>query len=74
MIGILGGAAGFGRNQPQAPRLPVFDLVAADGERRDGAFHRGFADRAGRGNAFAKADDAREGIDDAEPVAGGTGD
>src|SRR6185295_14221320 len=63
-----------GCDQPQAAGPAVPDLVAADGKRRDGALHCRLADRAGLGNALAEADDPREGVDDAEPVAGGTGD
>ena len=73
-VGIGGGAAGFGRDQPQAPGLAVADLVAADAERRDGAVDRRLADGTGRGNALAQPDDPRERIDHAKTVAGRTGD
>ena len=73
-LGIRGGAAGLGRDQPQPARPAVADLVAADRERGDRALDRGIADGTGRGDALAEPDDAREGIDHAEPVAGGTGD
>ena len=66
-----GGAAGFGCDQPQrACRLCVFDLVAADGERGDGAFDRGLADAAGGRNAFAEPDDPRKRVDHAKAVVG----
>ena len=74
MFGIVGRAAGFGRDQPQPARPAVADLVAADAQSRDRALDRGLADGTGRGNALAEADDPRERIDHAEPVAGGTGD
>ena len=69
-----GGAAGFGRDQPQALGLLGLDLVAADAERGDGALDRGLADAAGRRDALAQPDDPRERIDHAEAVAGRTGD
>ncbi len=50
------------------------DLVAADAERGDGAIDRGFADAAGRRDALAQPDDARERIDHAKTVTGRTGD
>ena len=73
-VGIVGRAAGFGRDQPQAARLAVADLVAADAERRNGAVDRGFADGTGRRDALAQPDDPRKRIDHAKAVAGGTGD
>ena len=73
-VGVAGRAAGFGRDQPQAPGLPRRDLVAADAERGDGALDRGLADQAGRGHALAETDDPRERIDHAEAIAGRTGD
>ena len=73
-VGIGGGAAGLGRDQPQAVGLAVADLVAADAERRDGAVDRRLADGTGRGNTFAEPDDPRERIDHAKTVASRTGD
>ena len=73
-VGVRRRAAGFGRNQSQPFGSPQFDLVAANAERRDGALDRGLADAAGCGDPFAEPDDAREGIDHAEAVAGRTGD
>ncbi len=73
-VGVGGGAAGFGRDQPQAFCLFGLDLVAADAERGDGALDRGIADAAGRRDALPQPDDPGERIDHAEPVAGRTGD
>ena len=73
-VGIVGRAAGLGRDQPQAPRLAVADLVAADAQRRNRAVDRRLADGTGRGDALAQPDDPRKRIDHAETVAGGTGD
>ena len=67
---VLGRAAGFGGDQPRARDAAVLHLGAADGERADGAVHRRRAQAAGQRHAFAQADDAREGVDDAEAVAG----
>src|SRR5262249_13228385 len=74
MVGISGGAAGLGRDQPQPARLAEPDLVTADRQRRNRPFYRRLADGAGGGDALAEPDDAGEGIDHAEPVARGTGD
>jgi hypothetical protein len=73
-VGIGGGAAGLGRDQPQALGLAVADLVAADAQRRDGAVDRRLADGTGRGNTFAEPDNPRERIHHAKTVAGRTGD
>ena len=67
---VLGGAAGFGRDQPRAGDAAVLHLVAADGERVDGAVDRRLAQAAGSRNALAQPDDAGKRIDDAEAVAG----
>ena len=73
-VGVRRRAAGFGGDQPQAFGPPGLDFVAADAERSDGAFDRGFADAAGRRDALAQPDDPRERIDHAKSVAGRTGD
>ena len=67
---VLGRAAGLGRDQPRARDAAVAHLVAADGERLDRALDRRVADAAGGRDALAEPDDAGEGIDDAEAVAG----
>ena len=59
-VGIGGGAAGFGRDQPQPFCLLGLDLVAADAQRDDGAFDRGVTDAAGRRDALAEPDDPGE--------------
>src|SRR6185295_17356219 len=48
-IGVAGGAAGFGSDQPQAPGFSRLDLVPADAERRNGPLDRRLADQAGGG-------------------------
>ena len=70
-LGAVGGrAAGLGGDQPRAGDAAVRHLVAADAERVDRARDRRVADAAGRRHPFAEPDDAGEGIDDAEAVAG----
>ena len=73
-VGITGGAAGFGRDQPQAARPAVTDLVATDAQGGKGAINRRFADGTGRRDTLAQPDDPRKRIDHAESIAGGTGD
>ena len=73
-VGIGGGAAGLGCDQPQAAGLAVADLVAADAERRDGAVDRRLADGTGCGNALAQPNDPRKRIHHAKTVASRTGD
>ena len=73
-VGIGGGAAGLGCDQPQAAGLAIADFIAADAERRDGAVDRRLADRAGCRNAFAEPDDPRKRIHHAKTVASRTGD
>ena len=53
-VGIGGGAAGLGCDQPQAVGLAVADLLAADAQRREGAVDRRLADGTGCRNAFAE--------------------
>src|SRR4051812_20672078 len=74
MLAIGRGAAGLGRDQPRAGDALVAHLIAADGKRRDCALDRSIADAAGRRDALAEPDNAREGIDDSETVAGGARD
>ena len=70
-LGAVGGrAAGLGGDQPRAGDPAVRHLVAADAERVDRAGDRRVADAAGRRHPFAEPDDAGEGIDHAEAVAG----
>ena len=66
---VRGRAAGLGRDQPRARHAAVAHLVAADAQRLDGAPDRGLAQAAGRCDALAEPDDARERVDDAEAVA-----
>ena len=56
-VGIVGRAAGFGRDQPQPRGVFRPHLVAADAQRSDGAADRGVADAAGRGDALPQPDD-----------------
>ena len=65
---VLGRAAGFGGDQAGAADVAVGKLGAADAERLDGARHGGVGEPAVGADALAEADDAREGIDDAEAV------
>jgi hypothetical protein len=44
--------------------MAAAQLVGTDGERGDGAVHRGFADPAGAVQPFAEAHDARKSVDD----------
>ena len=57
-VAVFRHAASFGRDQPRAGDALVLHLVAADGERVDGAVDRRFAQAAGRGDALAEPDDA----------------
>ena len=70
LFAVLGGAAGCRGNEPGADNIPRSHLVAADLERLDRAHESRLADPAGRGNAFAEADNAGERIDDPEAVGG----
>ena len=70
VLAVLGRAARFGRDQPGARDALIAHLVAADGERAERAFDRGFAQPPGGGDALAQTHDARERIDHAEAVAG----
>ena len=70
LVAVLGGAARLCRDQAGAAGAALVHLVATHAERRDGALDRRLADAAGGGNPLAEADDARERVDDAEPLAG----
>ncbi len=63
---MLAGAAGFGGDQPHAADFAVLQLAGADAQRIDGAVHRVVGQTAAGRQPLAEADDAREGIDDAE--------
>ena len=67
---VLGRAAGLGRDQPRPRHRAVLHLVAADGERIDGALDRGVAQAAGLRQALTQTDDAGKCIDHAEAVRG----
>src|SRR5262249_61518469 len=67
---VLRRPAGLGRDQPRPRYAAVAHLVAADGKRLDRATDGGIADSAGFQDALAEADDAGEGVDDTEAVAG----
>jgi hypothetical protein len=56
-VGIVRGAAGFGRDQPQPRGVFRSHLIAADTQRSDSAADRGVADAAGRGDALPQPDD-----------------
>src|SRR5207237_8043363 len=68
-LGIGRGAASLGRVQPQAARLAITDLVAADRKCRDGAVDRRLADGTGRRDALAEANDPRKRVDHAKSLA-----
>ncbi|PAV93120.1 hypothetical protein WR25_05087 [Diploscapter pachys] len=61
--------ARFGRDRARERDVAALQLVGADAQRGDGAFDRGVAQPAGRGEAFAEAHDARKGVDDGEAIA-----
>ena len=67
-FGVRSGAAGLRRDQPQPPRLSRLDFVAANAQRRNGAFDRRVADAARCRDSFAEAHDPRERIDHAEAI------
>jgi hypothetical protein len=67
---VLGGAAGFGSDQPGAGHGPVAHLVPAHAERRNRAGDRGVGQPPGRRDAFAQPDDPGERVDHAKAVAG----
>ena len=68
---IGGGAARLGRDQARAGDRPAVHLVAANAQRRHRAGNGGIRQPPRRGHALAEADDAGEGVDDAEAVPGG---
>ena len=70
LLAILRGAASRRGDEPCAHDAANPYLVATDRERFDRARNGGLADAARRGDAFAKANDPGEGIDDAEAVRG----
>jgi hypothetical protein len=74
IVAVRRGAAGFGRNQPRARRPLGDDLVAADAQSAERAVDGCVRNPPGLGDALAKPDDARKGIDDAKPGVGRAGD
>src|SRR4029077_6244517 len=73
-LAVLGGAARFGGDEARAHDAARAHFIAADLQRLDRARNRRLADAARGGDALAEPDDAREGVDHAQTVAGGTGD
>ena len=61
-----------GRDQARAADATAEHLGATDGKRIDCPVDCRLADAVRDGDTFAKANDAREGIDDAKAVPGGT--
>ena len=66
---VLGDAAGFRGDEARAAHLGAAELGGADFERIERARHGRLREAPRLANALAKADDAREGIDDAEAAA-----
>ena len=66
---VLGDAAGFRGDEARAPHLGAAELGGADLERIQRARHGGFRQPPRLADALAEADNAREGIDDAEAAA-----
>ena len=71
---VGGGAARLRGDQPGAADPPRRELVAADGQRIQGAQDRRFAEFARLDEPLAEPDDAREGIDDPKAVLRRSGD
>ncbi len=75
---VLGRAAGLGRDQRARVRGrgsgPALHLVATDGKRLDGTAHGGITDATRGRYPLPEPDDAGEGVDHPEAVAGRTGD
>ena len=66
---IVGAAAGFGGDAAGMGHALAAHLAGADLEGLDGAVHGGAGERAAGTQPLAQADDSRERIDDAEPLA-----
>ena len=66
---IVGAAAGLGRDAAGMGHALAAHLAGADLEGLDGAVHGGAGERAAGTQPLAQADDSRERIDDAEPLA-----
>ena len=66
---IVGAPAGLGRDAAGMGHALAAHLAGADLEGLDGAVHGGAGERAARTQPLAQADDSRERVDDAEPLA-----
>ena len=69
LAAVLGDAAGFRGDEARAAHLGAAELGGADLERIQRARHGGFRQPPRLADALAEADNAREGVDDAEAAA-----